>query len=156
MGLWDSFCDNVLCPIGSVIADGVETVGRGVDTAVNTVVIDGVCGGLDKAIDLVKENPVETALVVGTTVATGGLAVAAAGPIAAAIGSTGVLGAASTGTAIASLHGAAATSASLAALGGGAVAAGGGGTAVGTMIVGAGGAAVGATASTAAVASNRA
>ncbi|RLM52707.1 hypothetical protein DVK02_16120, partial [Halobellus sp. Atlit-31R] len=113
MGLWDSFCDNVLCPIGSAISSGVETAGRGIDAAVNTVVIDGVCGGLDKAIDLVKENPVETAVVVGATVATGGLALAAAGPIATAIGSTGVLGAASTGTAIASLHGAAATSASL-------------------------------------------
>lgn len=156
MGLWDSFCDNVLCPIGSALSSGVETAGRSIDSAVNTVVIDGICGSLDKAVEMVKENPVETAAVVGVTVASGGLAFAVAGPIAATIGSTGLLGAASTGTAISGLSGAAATSASLAALGGGAVATGGGGMAAGAMVVSAGGAAAGAAASATTIASTRA
>jgi hypothetical protein len=58
-----------------------------------------------------------------------------AGPIAAALGATSLLGAASTGTTIASLSGAALTNASLAALGGGAAVAGGGGMAAGTCVV---------------------
>lgn len=51
-------------------------------------------------------------------------------------GLIGAFGAASTGTAIASLSGAAATNATLAWLGGGALAAGGGGMALGTMVLG--------------------
>ena len=57
---------------------------------------------------------------VAVTVATGGAAA-----VAAALGASGALGAAGTGTAIASLSGAALTSASLAALGGGSMAVGG-------------------------------
>ena len=51
-------------------------------------------------------------------------------------GTVGVLGTASTGTAIGTLSGAAAKSATLAWLGGGSVAAGGGGVAAGTMVLG--------------------
>lgn len=53
-----------------------------------------------------------------------------------ALGAAGLLGVASTGTAISSLSGAALSSASFAALGGGAIAAGGGGMILGTMISG--------------------
>src|SRR5438034_3401683 len=61
-----------------------------------------------------------TGALVGVTIATAG----GTGALAAALGKAGLLGAASTGTAITSLSGAALTSASLAALGGGTVAAG--------------------------------
>ena len=58
-----------------------------------------------------------------------------AAPVAASwLGATGILGAASTGTAISSLHGAALTNAVLAKLGGGALAAGGFGMAGGTAV----------------------
>ena len=77
--------------------------------------------------------------VVGS-VATAGLCCAtfglAAGPIASALGATGILGSASTGTVIATLHGAALTNASLAAIGIGSMA-------TGTMIVTAAGGAIG-------------
>lgn len=55
---------------------------------------------------------------------------------AAAYGLVGLLGTASTGTAIATLSGAAATNATLAWLGGGALAVGGGGIALGTLVLG--------------------
>lgn len=55
---------------------------------------------------------------------------------AAAYGLVGLLGTASTGTAIATLSGAAATNATLAWLGGGALAVGGGGMALGTLVLG--------------------
>ena len=66
-----------------------------------------------------------------------------AAPIAAAIGTTGILGATSTGTAITSLSGVAASNASLAAIGGGALSAGGTGIAGGTVVVTGGTALVG-------------
>jgi hypothetical protein len=135
MSLWDSICDNVICPIGRAIDDGVCAVGRGIDTVVTTVVIDGVCGGIDNAVDFVKENPGKSAAIAAATVVTGGLASVAAPAIAAGLGSAGVLGAASTGTAISTLSGAALTNASLAAVGGGALAAGGGGMAAGTAVI---------------------
>lgn len=143
MSLWNSVCDNVICPIGSVIDRGVCAAGRGIDAVVTTVVIDGLCGGIDNAVDFVKENPGKTALIIGATVATGGLAATAAPAIAATVGSTGLLGAASTGTAISSLSGAALTNASLAAIGGGAIAANGGGMVVGTAVIAGTGAATG-------------
>jgi len=62
---------------------------------------------------------------------------------ASALGSLGLLGAASTGTAISSLSGAALTSASLAAIGGGAVSAGGFGIIGGTIFITAAGSALG-------------
>ena len=65
----------------------------------------------------------------------GGVGLVFAAPIAAAVGATGVLGAASTGTAITTLSGVAAENASLAALGGGALSAGGAGIAGGTVVV---------------------
>ncbi|ABR91940.1 Hypothetical protein mma_0981 [Janthinobacterium sp. Marseille] len=147
MGLWDAICDNVLCPVGDVIKDVVEGTGRGIDKAVNVVVIDGVCGSIDKVVEVVSENPGKTALVAGVAVVTGGAAFAFAGPIAATLGSAGVLGSASTGTAISALTGAALESASLAALGGGALAAGGSGMAAGATAVAVSGVAVGGVAS---------
>ncbi|CAD0260296.1 conserved membrane hypothetical protein [Pseudomonas veronii] len=105
----------------------------------------GVAGGLfGDAIDAICENPLTTIGVVAATVATGGIAFVAAPAIATAVGGAGLLGAASTGTAISTLSGAALTNASLAALGGGAVAAGGGGIAAGTAVVAGTGALTGA------------
>ncbi len=92
----------------------------------------------------IAENPIKSIVIGVATVTTGGAALAFAGPIAATVGATGLLGAASTGTAISSLTGAALTNASLAALGGGALATGGGGVAVGTMVVAGTGAGLGA------------
>ncbi|MEY4592920.1 MAG: hypothetical protein RIR18_1815 [Pseudomonadota bacterium] len=148
MGLWDAICDNIICPVGEAIGEGVCSVGRGVDTVVSTVIIDGVCGGLDSAIDFVKENPGKSAAIVAATVATGGLASVAAPTIAATIGATGVLGTASTGTVISTLSGAALESASLAALGGGALSASGGGILAGTAAITKAGAVAGAAMST--------
>ena len=105
---------------------------------------------IEDVVDVVKDNPVKTTAVVATTVATGGLSLVAAPTIAATAGGAGLLGAASTGTAISSLSGAAATSASLAAFGGGAVAAGGAGVAGGTAVITAAGATTGAVAGIAA------
>lgn len=62
MGLWDFICEDILCPIGSAIDSGVCAVGRGVDSVVTNVVIDGACGAIDSAVDFVKENPGEAAL----------------------------------------------------------------------------------------------
>lgn len=152
MGLWDMFCDEVLCPLGSVISDAVEGTGSVIDKAVNVVVIDGVCGGIDKVVETVTEHPVETAIVAAAAVATGGVALAAAGPIAASAGAAGLLGSASTGTAISSLGGAALTNASLAALGGGAISAGGAGMAGGTTVIAAAGVITGGAVSGSAVA----
>lgn len=108
----------------------------------------GVAGGLlGDVVDAVSENPLKAIGVVAGTVAAGGAAFVAAPIIAGAAGAAGLLGAASTGTAISTLSGAALTNASLAALGGGAVAAGGGGMAVGTAVVAGTGALTGATVS---------
>lgn len=131
MGMFNFFCDVV------------EGAGRAIDTAVNVVIIDGVCGTLDTVIDVVKENPGKVAAVMVATVATGGVAMAFAGPIAATLGSAGLLGTTSAGTAIASLSGAALSNASLAAIGGGALAAGGGGMAAGATAVAVSGAVTG-------------
>lgn len=61
----------------------------------------GEVGGLiGTPINIIMENPGETALVVVATALTGGVALVAAGPIAAAAGGAGLLGAtATTGTA---------------------------------------------------------
>ena len=59
MSLWHSFCENVLVPVGGAIDTGVCAVGRGIDAVVTTVVIDGVGGGIDNAIDFVKENAID-------------------------------------------------------------------------------------------------
>lgn len=106
-----------------------------------------VSGLLGTPINYALENPGKAVLAVGATVATGGLAAAAAPTIAAAAGGAGLLGAASTGTAISTLSGAALTNASLAAVGGGALAAGGGGMAAGTTVIAGAGALAGAGAS---------
>lgn len=151
MDLWDSICDNIICPLGSVVGDTLETMGRGIDSVVSTVVIDGVCGGLDKVVDVVVENP-KTSIAVVATAATGGVALLAAGPIAATVGGAGLLGTTSTGTVISTLSGAALTNASLAAIGGGSLAAGGAGIAGGTAVIAATGAATGAVVSGGAIA----
>ncbi|OPE19538.1 hypothetical protein APA86_33745 [Pseudomonas aeruginosa] len=107
--------------------------------------LSGVINFSEGIADAVVDNPGKTALVCVGTLATGGAAAAFAGPIAAAVGSTGLMGATvSTGTAISSLSGVALTNASLAALGGGSIAAGGGGMAAGAAVVATTGAAVGA------------
>ncbi|MBL8434820.1 MAG: hypothetical protein JNL99_07770 [Zoogloea sp.] len=71
MGLWDSLCENILAPAASLVFDGVEAIGSSIDKAVTTG-IDVVGGGLDSAIERVKENPVESAAIAGALL-TGGL-----------------------------------------------------------------------------------
>jgi len=78
---------------------------------------------------------------VGAAAACAATGFVAAPAIAALLGGAGVLGAASTGTAIAGLSGAALTNASLAVVGGGPLAAGGAGVAGGTAVI-AGGCAI--------------
>lgn len=107
-------------------------------------IMDAAVDAVGSAVDTIAENPVKSIAIGVATVATGGTALAFAGPIAGVIGTTGLLGAASTGTLISTTAGAALVNGSLAALGGGALAAGGGGMAAGTMVVGAGGATLGA------------
>ena len=83
---------------------------------------------------------------VGAAAACAATGFVAAPAIAALLGGAGVLGAASTGTAIAGLSGVALTNASLAAVGGGALAAGGAGVVGGTAVIAGGCAVVGGTA----------
>ncbi|GLQ97631.1 hypothetical protein GCM10007863_20510 [Dyella mobilis] len=126
--------------ITDFICEAIEGVGNTVAKAIEVggdVIIDGV--------DYVRENPGKTATIAAVTLVSGGACWAVAGPIAAAAGGAGLLGSASTGTAIATLSGAALESASLAALGGGALAAGGAGMAGGTVVVAGTGAALGGT-----------
>lgn len=75
--------------------------------------------------------------IVTAVAVTGGAALAFCAPalVAGAIGGSGILGCASTGTAIASLHGVALANASLAAIGGGTLAAGGGGAVAGAAAI---------------------
>ena len=80
---------------------------------------------------------------IGAAVACGTGAFLAAPAIASLLGGLGVLGSASTGSAIAGLSGAALTNASLAAAGGGALAVGGGGMVAGTATIAAAGTAIG-------------
>jgi len=75
----------------------------------------------NRKFNLVKTSTIAAAVVAGVVIV-GGTFGAAAPEYAAALGSMGLLGSASTGTAIASLSGAALTSASLAAIGSGGVA----------------------------------
>lgn len=98
-------------------------------------IIDWIGEKIEDGIDCILDNPVKSALTVTAVVISGGTCLVAAPAIAGTIGATGLLGAASTGTAISSLSGAALTNASLAAMGGGALAAGGGGMATGTAVV---------------------
>ena len=110
------------------LVDGIESVGRGIDRAVSGT-IDVVGGGLDSAIETVKENPGKSALVAAAAVATGGAALAAAPTIGAVASGAGL------GVAGGTLSGAAASSAGLAAIGGGSLASGGGGMLLGTQII---------------------
>lgn len=71
MGFWDSLRDNILEPVGSLIGDGLMATGRGIDAVVTTG-IDVIGGGVDSAIDFVKEHPVESAVTVGAALLTGG------------------------------------------------------------------------------------
>lgn len=105
--------------------------------------LDFVADVVVGAVEVVVDNPGKTLLVIAGTIATGGVAFVAAPAIAAAAGGAGLLGAASTGTAISTLSGAALTNASLAAVGGGALAAGGGGMLAGTTVVATSGAVAG-------------
>ncbi len=120
MGLFD-FCSDI-------VESTVNTIGSTIGSVVDTVV----------------ENPIKSIAIAVATVASGGTALAFAGPIAATMGAAGWLGAASTGTAISTLYGVPLVNASLAALGGGALAAGGGGMAAGSAVVAATGTVLGA------------
>lgn len=124
--------------IGDVASGTIDIVEDIADEAVDLA---------SNAIEYVAENPGKTAAAVTVTALSGGFAFVAAPSIAAIAGSTGLLGAASTGTAISSLSGAALTNASLAALGGGAISAGGAGMVGGTAVVTGAGVVTGATAS---------
>ena len=73
MGFLDSICDNVLEPLAGLIFDGIEATGRGIDCVVTTG-IDIVGGGLEYAVDAIKENPGKTLLLATATIATGGAA----------------------------------------------------------------------------------
>jgi hypothetical protein len=142
MNLWDSICETVTDADNYLFGYGNSLTSLG----------DGAIGGAVRGVkDCIVENPGKTLLVVGVTVATGGLALAAAPTIAAAAGGSGLLGAASTGTAISTLSGAALSSASLASIGGGALAVGGGGMAAGATTIATAGAVTGGLASGAAV-----
>lgn len=144
MGFFSFVIDKIVAPAVDKAFDAVEATGRGIDKAVNVVVIDGIAGTADKIIETAQENPGKAALIAGAAIVTGGAAAVAAPTIAAVVGATGVLGTTSTGTVISTLSGVALQNASLAALGGGAVAAGGGGMAAGTAAVAATGTTLGA------------
>lgn len=109
--------------------------------------LSGSIDCVENGFEFLSENPGTSLLTVGATVASAGLGLAAAPAIASMAGSAGLLGAASTQTAISTLSGAALKNASLAAIGGGALAAGGGGMAAGTAVIGAASAATGAASS---------
>lgn len=105
---------------------------------VGEVLYDGACVVRDVIQDTaeyVENNPGKAVAVAAGTVAAVATAGAAAPAIAAAVGKAGLLGAASTGTAISSLNGAALTSASLAKMGAGAKAVGGFGMAGGEAVI---------------------
>lgn len=104
---------------------------------------DFVSDTIGSVVDTVVENPIKSIVIGVVTVASGGAALAFAGPIAATVGAAGWLGAASTGTAISTLSGAALANASLVAFSTGTLAAGGGGMAAGSAVIAATGAAVG-------------
>ena len=135
------------------ISDALDLVTDAKDSLVDMVQTAGAVSGhvACEIKDYVVENPGTSAAIATSTIVTGGVAFAAAPAIAAAAGGAGMLGAASTGTAISTLSGAALSNASLAALGGGALTAGGGGMAAGTAVIAGTGAATGLGASTAIV-----
>lgn len=96
--------------------------------------LDGTIVG--KTIDYIAENPKKSLAIVSAGVATGGAAYVAAPAIAAAIGTTGVLGkTATTGAVISKLTGAPLVNASLAKIGGGAISIGGKGIAGGKFVI---------------------
>lgn len=152
-----SFWDDVMWQVSKVMDPLGEKVFGGLQSTVDVVEKAGygAIDAVESVVDTVKENPGKTAIVVAVTAATGGAALVAAGPIAATLGGAGLLGAASTGTAITTLSGAALTNASLAALGGGAMVAGGTGIAGGTAVVTASGAIAGAAVSGGVVAATK-
>jgi hypothetical protein len=141
--------DDIVNSIGDSIVREVDSWGSGpicrtIDSVTDNFVVP--------AIQTVVDNPGKALLITGAAVVTGGAAFVAAPTIAGAIGTTGLLGSASTGTAISTLTGAALESAALASVGGGALAVGGGGMVAGAQVLGASGAVIGAAASSAAVA----
>lgn len=140
--IFDLACDYVIEPAGNKVFAAVEECARHVDAVVNNA-IDGV-GTIEAAI---KKNP-EAAVAVGGLLV-GGVALIAAPAVATAIGSTGALGAASTGAPIVNLSGAAKASAALAKLGGGAKSIGGGGMVAGKAVISGAGGGLGAGASSA-------
>jgi hypothetical protein len=99
------------------------------------ILCDNFCDTFESVKDVIVENPGKSLAIVAATVATGGIAMAAAPAIASSLGAAGVLGAAGTGAEISGLSGICLSNASLAYLGGGTVAAGGGGMAGGVAAV---------------------
>lgn len=99
---------------GDAVIEGIEKYG--------TKAVDGVCEVIDGVERLSEENPVISTVV--TTAAMAAVSYVAAPYIAAKIGGTGLLGAASTGRKIKTIHGAARKSASLYKIGVGSVARG--------------------------------
>lgn len=67
MGFFDFICDDVLSPIGDALVSTVETVGEGLG-----YVADGAVDLLEKGVDTIKENPLETAVIIGSALLTGG------------------------------------------------------------------------------------
>jgi hypothetical protein len=142
MGFWST--------IDEALFGGPGEVGGLIGTPTNYLMdkvsdaADATLETANEAIYYAQENPKTAAAIALGTLATGGVvasmagtaAIAAAPKIASFVGATGVLGSASSGTAISSLSGAALAKASLASIGGGAVAAGGGGIAAGTAAIG--------------------
>lgn len=141
--------DDIVNSIGDSIVGEINSWGSGPICRTISNVTDNV---VIPAIQAMVDNPGKALLITGAAVVTGGAAFAVAPTIAGVIGATGLLGPASTGTAISTLAGAVLESASLAAIGGGAAAAGGGGMVAGAQVLAASGAVIGAGASSAAVA----
>jgi hypothetical protein len=157
MGWWDDLTWKISMTLDPIVNNAFNSASSAVDSVDRVVSrgIDTVGGAADRLVDAVKDNPVETAAIVAATVVTGGVAAAGAGAIASAAGAAGLLGSASTGTAIVTLSGAALESASLAAIGGGAIAASGGGMVAGAQVITGAGAALGAAVSSAGVAATK-
>jgi len=135
MGWFDDFSD-LVSDAAEVAVDcaisGVEGAGRAA-VFVGDKVVDRVC----EAATYVEENPGKTILMTVAVLGSGGVALAAAPTVGAAVSAAGF------GVAGGTLSGAAASSAGLAALGGGSLAAGGAGVAGGTAVVTAAGATAG-------------
>ncbi len=78
MGLWDMIRENVIEPGFSLVYDGVGAVGTRIDKFVTTG-IEVVGGGIDTAVDVVKEVPIEKTAIVAATMLGGPMPLLARG-----------------------------------------------------------------------------